>query len=66
MTTEEQASPRTGSKWQGATREQIFTILAVWCPNEEPDRWVKYHDAMNREYSCRLEAFLARFSETVD
>lgn len=39
-----------------------FEIIAVYCPNEEPDVWVTYRNReTNQEYSCRKEAFDARF-----
>lgn len=42
-----------------------FTTRAIWNPNEENDPWVRYtKDATGQEYTCRLEAFLARFSVT--
>jgi hypothetical protein len=44
-----------------------FKIIAKFNPNEEDDPWVKYiNESTNQEYSCRLEAFLARFSPIVD
>jgi hypothetical protein len=51
-----------GSRWAGANSRDQFTVLAVWCPNEEPDAWVKYCNQNSTEYTCRLEAFTARFS----
>jgi triacylglycerol esterase/lipase EstA (alpha/beta hydrolase family) len=42
---------------------QTFRVLAKYNPNEENDPWVKYiNEATNQEYTCRMEAFLARFS----
>jgi hypothetical protein len=42
-----------------------FRVLAKYNPNEENDPWVKYiNENTNQEYTCRLEAFLARFSMT--
>jgi hypothetical protein len=41
-----------------------FKVTALYSPNEEPDTWVSYYnEATGQEYTCRLEAFLARFSE---
>ena len=54
--------PKLGSKWTGTTSREEFTILAIWNPNEEHDPWVKYCNQDNSEFSCRLEAFLHRFS----
>jgi len=47
----------TGSKGE------IFEVLAVWNPTEENDPWVRYRSPdLDKEYTCRLEAFLSRFS----
>ena len=44
-----------------------FVVSAIYNPNEEDDAWVAYYnDTTKQEYTCRLEAFLSRFSETVD
>jgi hypothetical protein len=43
---------------------RAFKVTALYAPNEEPDTWVAYHnERTGQEYTCRLEAFLARFSE---
>jgi hypothetical protein len=57
------ATPRVGGKWAGANTREEFTVLAVWNPNEENDPWIKYCNQDDREYTCRLEAFLSRFSK---
>jgi len=62
----ERAFPRLGSKWSGINPREEFTILAVWNPNEEPDPWVKYCNQDDREFTCRLEAFLSRFNKLPD
>lgn len=62
----ERAFPRVGSKWAGADTREEFTILAVWNPNEEPDPWIKYTNQDDREFTCRLEAFLSRFTSKPD
>lgn len=42
---------------------ETFEVLAVWNPNEENDPWIRYRNPdLDREYTCRLEAFLSRFS----
>jgi hypothetical protein len=42
---------------------KVFVIEAIWNPNEENDPWVRYRShADMREYTCRQEAFLSRFS----
>jgi hypothetical protein len=44
-----------------------FEVLSVWSPNEEPDTMVRYiNRATGDDYTCRLEAFLSRFTETPD
>ena len=41
----------------------VFKVLSVYCPNEDNDSWVEYEkESTGQKYSCRLEAFLARFS----
>ena len=57
----EHAIPRIGSKWVGITSREEFTVLAVWNPNEENDLWIKYRNQDDREFTCRLEAFLSKF-----
>jgi hypothetical protein len=45
----------------------IFKVIAKYNPNEENDPWVKYkNESSGQEYSCRLEAFLSRFSPLAD
>jgi hypothetical protein len=58
--------PKVGSRWQGANSQEEFTIVAVWNPNEEPDPWARYVNQAGNEYTCRLEAFLARFTKLPD
>jgi len=58
--------PKTGSKWVGSNSREEFTILAIWNPNEESDPWVKYCNQNDSEFTCRLEAFLNRFSQIVE
>lgn len=56
--------PRGMSKYWASINGQEFEVLAVWCPNEEPDQWVRYRDILeDREYTCRLEAFQSRFRQ---
>lgn len=61
----ERAFPKVGSKWAGTNSREVFTLLAVWNPNEEYDPWVKYCKD-DEEFTCRLEAFLSRFSKIPD
>ena len=51
-----------GSRWAGVNSREEFTVLAIWNPNEEQDPWIKYRNQDDREYTCRLEAFCARFN----
>jgi hypothetical protein len=64
FTTEDRlrAIPTEGSKWQGCTSREEFTVLALWNPNEENDPWIRYRNQDDREFTCRLEAFLSRFT----
>ena len=62
----ERALPKEGSKWVGSTSREEFTVLAVWNPNEENDPWIRYRNQDDREFSCRLEAFLSKFSKIPD
>jgi len=64
FTTEDRlrAVPKEGTKWSGATSRDEFTLIAIWNPEEENDPWVKYTNQDDREFTCRLEAFLSRFS----
>jgi hypothetical protein len=55
--------PQLGTKWRGTDGEKEFVIQAIWNPNEEPDAWVRYTDNTLQEYTCRLEAFLSRFTQ---
>lgn len=50
-----------GSKWAGPVTHEEYTLLAIWNPNEENDPWVRYVSENDKEYTCRLPAFLARF-----
>jgi hypothetical protein len=60
------ALPKVGSKWMGFSSREEFTVLAVWNPNEEPDPWIKYSNQDDREFTCRLEAFLSRYTKIPD
>jgi hypothetical protein len=50
-----------GSRWAGAARQQ-FRVVAIWTPHDQQDPWVRYTGVDSREYTCRLEAFCARFT----
>jgi hypothetical protein len=46
---------------------KTFKVIAKYNPNEEDDLWVEYvNERTSQKYSCRMEAFLARFSPIVD
>ena len=48
-------------RWQGANGH-IFRERARYNPNEEDDLWIEYENELTKQiYTCRLEAFLARF-----
>jgi hypothetical protein len=47
----------------GDSNGNVFKVLSVYAPNEESDSWVEYQkESTGQKYSCRLEAFLARFT----
>jgi len=48
-------------RYQGAN--VTVELLREWCPNEEPDTWVEYKNTVTGQlYTCRKEAFLARYA----
>jgi hypothetical protein len=50
------------SRWTDG-RGTDFQVQAIFNPNEEPDPHVEYTNTQTGQtYSCRLEAFKARFS----
>lgn len=52
-------APHVGAKYSGL--ERVFEITAL--PTVEGDQWVEYFNKNTKQtYSCRLEAFLARFN----
>lgn len=52
-------TPYVGAKYSALDR--IFEITAL--PVIENDQWVEYFNENTKQtYSCRLEAFLARFN----
>jgi len=54
------------TRYTGTDRRE-FLVICTWSPNEEPDTWVEYKNkATGQVYTCRLEAFLGRFSPLVD
>jgi len=51
-------TPYVGAKYSGLDR--IFQITGL--PMKDNDQWVEYFNENTKAtYSCRLEAFLARF-----
>jgi len=68
FTTEDRMNtyPRVGSTWVSTSMEK-FTIMAITNPNEEPDPWVSYRNqADDTIFSCRLPAFVSRFTLLTD
>ena len=57
------STPKIGSKWEGISSREEFTVLAIWNPNEENDPWIKYRNQDDREFTTRLDAFLSRFTQ---
>ena len=56
-------SPHIGAKYRSQDKEFIITGL----PEMNKDQWVEYTDAQNKkDYYCRLEAFLERFSPVAE
>jgi hypothetical protein len=50
--------------WVGSNHHE-FELMAVY--TESDTKWARYRDILNdKEYNCRLEAFLVRFSPSVD
>ena len=44
----------------------IFEVTSTYCPNEESDPWVTFINVdTKQEYSCRKEAFEARYSKMI-
>jgi hypothetical protein len=53
------------SKYWTSTNHQEFELINTY--TEGTVKWARYRDILNdREYTCYLEAFLARFTPTVD
>jgi len=53
------------SKYWLSPRHQEFELISTYI--QDGDEWARYRDILNdRQYHCRLEAFLARFSPSVD
>lgn len=52
--------------WRSADDVEM-ELLAVWNPNEEPDPWARFRNTSTlQEYTCRLEAFRARYQPVVN
>ena len=53
--------PNQIRRWRG--QDQEMHVVAIWNPNEEPDAWIRYRNSRTQqEYTCRLEAFLSRYT----
>lgn len=47
-------------------KRNYFKVINTYTLNEENDTWVSYiNEKTSQEYSCRLEAFLARFDAII-
>lgn len=45
--------------------DTVFELMQTYCPNEENDPWVKFRNVKTKqEFTCRKEAFLARYTPT--
>ena len=61
------ALPRGMNKYWSTANSHEFELLSVYTPFEEVDEWARYRDILNdNTYTCRLEAFLARFRPQPD
>ena len=57
--------PKDGSKWIGHNHLDVFRVLHT--VELDGHMWIHYRqDSSAKEYSCYLESFLSRFSETVN
>jgi uncharacterized protein (DUF1684 family) len=51
----------TSELWR--TTDKEFRVIARYCPTEDNDTWIEYENCQtNERYTCRLEAFLGRFT----
>ena len=49
------------SELYASTDRKVFKVLELYTHNQDP--WVRYTNTLTlKEYTCRQEAFLARFS----
>jgi len=57
---------KTPSRWLSSDHKP-FELTAIYTPNEEQDPWAQYkNSSTGQEYTCRLEAFEARFQPVLD
>lgn len=52
-----------GSRWRG-TGKTLFVVQDTWY-QDGTDLWVKYTNENGKEFTCRAEAFVNRFSYTI-
>jgi len=59
--------PKNGSRWTGQNGYVVFRVLHTVTMNDG-HIWVHYCDDSNgdKSYSCYVESFLERFTETVN
>jgi hypothetical protein len=51
----------------GGDRNIMVENMAVYTQNDEPDVWIQFRNVhTHEEYSCRWEAFQARYSPVPD
>jgi hypothetical protein len=62
MTEEQQLIDTLAREYLGGNGD-VYTNLKTWFPDSENDPWIEYqHKTTGKRYSCRLEAFLTRFT----
>lgn len=45
----------------------VFEVICLYNPNEDNDTWIEYRNQKTQQkYSCRFEAFEARFSPILE
>lgn len=61
-----QTNPQMIKLWHTGDGRK-FELLAVYNPNEDDDPWVEYRNQTTGDtYTCRLAAFVQRYSPLAD
>jgi len=61
-----ETTTRAVRDWEGPNGLRM-ELIAVFNPNEEDDPWVEFMNVNTQQrYTCRQEAFLARYTPRVD